>query len=254
MSSYIMCINLKCRKCRSNIRRQSHFTVYLCNTSHHANAVLAYNGSLSNSNGHIVGSDFGQVITTGNRSAEENSVNLDSCCNTNLGTVNALVINTKGLTAKKTVPLNLDNPTVNADIDTSFTLSSNSDTIVSDFDQKENISEPAVIDDEPNKVDDTVNGNLNPQTYILQNKIPEDDIVSAPKRFQMETKVTQSVSSASIGVVNVLFYKILVVFAMCCTSGCLLLPIILYYAMQTRTSIEMDAEYSHGKNATVSYK
>ena len=211
----------------------------LCNANHHTNAVLTDNESLSCPNGHVAGGELNQEITTGNQSVEDNSINIDNSSNTNLCTID---INTKGLIAKKTIQ-NGDTPIVNADIDTSLVASSNSN---SNLDLKENISESVVIDDETSQPDDIVNGN-NHQTYISQN---EFHIVLTSRKFSLEKKVTKSVSSASIGVVNVLYYKILAIITMCCFSGFLLLPIILYYATQAGTDIAIDTEYSHGKNTS----
>ena len=220
--------------------------VFLCNRNHHTNE------SLSCPNGHVVGGELDQEITTGNQLVEDNSINIDNCCNTSLFTIDALAVSADSLTAKKTIQnrVNLDIPIVNSDIDSSLVTSSNSD---SNLDLKDNILE-SVTDDETSKADDTLNGNLNHQTCISQNEFPENDIAVVPIKFSVKNRVTQSVSSTSIGVINVLYYRILAIVTMCCISGFLLLPIILYYAMQTGNNIGIDTEYSHGNNVIVCYK
>lgn len=211
--------------------------MFLCNTNHHTNAVLTDNVPLSYHNGHVVDGELDQEIVTGNQSVEENRINIDNCCNASLCTID---INTKGLTAKKTIQ-NGYIPNVNAD--TSLVASSNSN---SNLDLKENILESAVTDDETSQPVNIVNGN-NHQTSIPQSKF---HIVLTSRKFSVEKTVPRSVSSASIGVVNVLYYKILTIITMCCSSGFLLLLIILYYAMQTGIDIPIDTEYSQGKNTS----
>ena len=228
--------------------------MFLCSTNHHTSAVLTDNGSFSYHNGHVIDGELDQEIVTENQLVEDNSINIDNCCNISLCTNDVSAISSECLTAKKAIQngVNLDIPTVNSGIDSSLAASTNSN---SNLNLKENILQ-SVIDDETSKTDDNINGNLNHQTCISQNTLRENDIALVRTKILVKNK-TQIISSASIGVVNVLYYKILAIITMCCINGFLLLPIILYYTLPSGNDNAMDTEYLHGKNtshAKVCYK
>ena len=106
-----------------------------------------------------------------------------------------------------------------------------------------------------NSTDETVktqnaaaNSNLNPQRcFSIGAESTENDVVSMTKILSIKRKMKQNISSASMGVVNVLRYKVLIAFIMCCIIGCYLTPIILYYVYETRDNAEIDPE----SNATI---
>ena len=223
---------------------QSNCSVISCNKGHQTNPMLMDNEALSKSDNHVFGSTgLDQEIAIDSSLFGDSSINLDNSCINNLTTVDNSALNIECLTVKKSTEdgVNLDMAVVHTNI--VMAENSNNCVTISNFDQIENSLVLA------KKTDGIAKDNLNHQTCSSQEK---GSVITAstpgPKKRFMKKKSKHNISSTSIRdhVVNVLCYKITLVFAICCISGSFLLPIILYYAIQTRA--EVDPEYSHGKN------
>ena len=105
--------------------------------------------------------------------------------------------------------------------------------------------------------DEGINAHNTTQDYLKHHAYisnPEKDGASRPQILPKRQK--SNISLARTNGVSTLRCKVLLVFAICCTIGCCLMPIILYYVGQAKSHVATaDPEYSHRKNdsAEVSY-
>lgn len=77
---------------------------------------------------------------------------------------------------------------------------------------------------------DPDNHKLGHQKSVLMN--PED-ATSTSKSHSVTRRMKHNISSASIGVINTLRYKVLIISVMCCIIACCLIPVIMYTVYST---------------------
>ena len=96
--------------------------------------------------------------------------------------------------------------------------------------------------------DNSINGKLSHQRSVTMN--PED-AASTPTSHSVAKRMKNNISSASIGVINTLRYKVSVIFVVCCIIGCCLIPIIVYSVYQTTDIDGTDTECLNNSSTKV---
>ena len=191
--------------------------------------------SLSNCDAHVTGPDLDLETTADTYQVKNSSINPCVVCHIHFVNISS-VLSTENLTDTKD-DVNTT-PVVSPIAENPNTKMENNST--SDF--------LALQDNRINS--NTAQDNFNHQKYTSQVEITETNVASMPNSIRQKIRLT------SIGIINTLRYKIVLVFAACCIIGCCLMPIILYYVSQTVNNDTTDYEYSHWKNisAEVCYK
>ena len=91
--------------------------------------------------------------------------------------------------------------------------------------------------------------NLSHLKNISQNENVVDTSIS--KEFSKSKKVNQYRStSIALTKSHALCCKLSIVFAICCTTGCSLMPIFFYYVSQIGNDVPTGPEYSHERNSS----
>ena len=82
-------------------------------------------------------------------------------------------------------------------------------------------------------------------------QIENAEASSIPKELSKSNKVKQyRTGSIRLTKSHAVCCKILIGFAICCTTGCSLVPIIFYYASQIVNNVPTRPEYSHNRNTS----
>lgn len=89
---------------------------------------------------------------------------------------------------------------------------------------------------------------LNHQAGISQDESSESDVAAESKRLSLKQEMRRNIRSASVNVTKTHYYKVSLVFAICCIIGFCMVPIIFYYANQTGENDATDPEFSHEVN------
>ena len=100
-------------------------------------------------------------------------------------------------------------------------------------------------------VDNTTNSNLSYQRCLSESMSPENS-ASTPKSHSVKKRMRKNISSVSIGIINTLRYKVLVVVMVCCIINCCLIPIIVYNIYQVGDGDETDTGCLNNSNLSLS--
>lgn len=152
-----------------------------------------------------------------------------------------LAVDTENLTIRKSIDSeDVGNPDVCTNGRIYFAKSSDGLPMVTNLDLKEDIT--------TKKPDSIAKENLTCNSS-QDERGPEHSVV---KGSSVKRKMSRNISTTSVVVINALYYKVSIILAMCCITGCYLMPVVLYYI--TQQSEGGVGEDSHGKAANVHYK
>ena len=100
-------------------------------------------------------------------------------------------------------------------------------------------------------VDNTTNSNLSHQRCFSES-MSQENSASTPKSHSVKKRMRKNISSVSIGIINTLRYKVLVIVMVCCIINCCLIPIIVYNMYQVGDGDETDTGCLNNSNLSVS--
>ena len=92
--------------------------------------------------------------------------------------------------------------------------------------------------------------NLSHQTSVRSNSHKNTEDRSISKKLSKSKKVKQYRTSIDLTKSHAVYCKMLIVIAICCTTGFSLMPIVFYYISQIGNDAPTGPEYSHGRNTS----